>query len=271
MNKIIFLFLVLNFPLFSQENFTVNANTLRVRNLPSSNAEIVGKLNKGIEVTIISKSDKFEEINGTISEWIEVQTIDKSQKGYIFGAYLESKINPNPFTKCFKNKKGITIFLNNGKSILLKNGLPKNDEDPQEFIQFNNCKYYKDLDSVLIEYSMHEGGGNEIYNLKNGKFIQIWGHPIFSKNKKYFACFSADIEVEFYPNGIQIYQLNLTPIKEFEYEFESSDMNKNFQPTDLEWTSEDSIKVILKNIDLTKTKIVNFKKTDKKWTLITKP
>ncbi|TGN13325.1 hypothetical protein, partial [Leptospira bandrabouensis] len=62
MNKIIFLFLVLNFPLFSQENFTVNANTLRVRNLPSSNAEIVGKLNKGIEVTIISKSDKFEEI-----------------------------------------------------------------------------------------------------------------------------------------------------------------------------------------------------------------
>ncbi|WP_210415412.1 hypothetical protein, partial [Leptospira bandrabouensis] len=62
MNKIIFLILVLNFPIFSQENFTVNANTLRIRNLPSSNSEIVGKLNKGIEVTIISKSDKFEEI-----------------------------------------------------------------------------------------------------------------------------------------------------------------------------------------------------------------
>ncbi len=271
MNKIIFLILILNFPLFSQEVFTVNASVLRVRKLPSSNSEIVGKLNKGIKVTLISKSDTFEEINGIISEWIEVQTIDKKQKGYIFGAFLESKKKTNPFTKCSKNEKGITIFLNSGKSILLKNKIPKNDEDPQEFIQFNNCKYYKDLDSVLIEYSVHEGGGNELYNLKNGKFIQIWGPPIFSKNKKYFACFSADIEVEFYPNGIQIYQLNLSPIKEFEYEFESSDMNKNFQPTDLEWISEDSIKVILKNIDLTKTKVVNFQKINKKWKIINKP
>lgn len=271
MHKIIILILILNSHLFSQDNFTVNANALRVRNSPSTDAKIVGKLYKGNLVTIISKSDKFEEIDGIISEWIEVQTIDKKQKGYIFGAYLEATINPNPFSKCSINKNGIKIYLNNGKSILLNNGLPKDEEDPQEFVQFNNCKYYKDLDSVLVEYSMHEAGGNKIYNLNNGKFIHVWGHPIFSKNKKYFACFSADIEAEFYPNGIQIYQLNLNPVKEFEYEFESSDISKSFQPTNLEWTSEDSIKVILKNFDLTKTKIVNFKKKDKKWKLITKP
>ncbi|PKA23026.1 hypothetical protein CH381_27860 [Leptospira sp. mixed culture ATI2-C-A1] len=271
MAKIIFLILILNFPLISQESFTVNANILRIRNLPSSNAEIVGKLNKDTVVKIISKSDKFEEINGIISEWLEVQSIDKKQNGYIFGAFLESKRNPNPFTKCKKNENGITVFLNNGKSIFLKNGISKNDEDPQDYIKFQNCKFYKDLDSVLIEYSVHEGGGYELYNLKNGNFTKIWGNPIFSKNRKYFACFSADIEVEFYPNGIQIYQFDHTPKKEFEYEFESSDMNKNFQPTDIEWTAEDTIKVILKNIDLTKTKIVSFQKTNNKWKLINKP
>ncbi len=267
--KLIISFLIfLTFSLFSKETLKISTNGLRLRSLPSSNSDIIAKLNKKSKLVFIERSGVVEKIDGFVSEWIKIEVAQENSKtsGYIFGGYVYDSNNKRKFIKCIESEKGFNIFFENGNSIYLKN---VDSDDYDTHISYSDCKYFKELNALVVSGSLYEGEFFKIYNMKNGENYNIWGEPIFSIQNKYFASISADIEANYNPNGLQIFKAEFPLKKEFEYSIDVSNDADNFQPIKVKWISESRLELLAEN-NKSKTKKYIFEKVNSNWKLNSK-
>lgn len=260
---------LLSFSLRSQDTLKISTDVLRVRKLPSSNSEIIAKVGKKSKLIFVEKSGVIEKIDGIVSEWIKIKTFEKDIKlsGYIFGAYIFDPEKKNKYTKCIESEKGITLFFDNGKSKYLKN---KESDDYDEHITYSECSYVPEINAIVINGSLYEGNFTTIYNMKIGEFFEVWGEPIFSRDKKYFACISGDIEANYNPNGLQIFNSTYPFKKEFEFTIDSTEYLTSFQPVKINWESGNKVEVLTENHDKSKIKKYKFEKINNKWKLVSK-
>lgn len=270
----IFLFLLLLFlfvnGIFSNEkNYFITVDNLRLRENPSDKARIISKINKNTKIEVLEKSKKVQSIRGIVAHWVKIKLTEEDKTGFIFGAYLKNSETKSDvdFTKCKTNIKGVKIYLNNSKLLFLKNKADKDDTPEGSGINFSECEYIKELESVFVNVFHYEDSEYRLYNLDTGKYIELWGSPIFSPNKKRFLCISEDLEAHYQPNGFQIFTVYTNPKKEFEFDFQPEDsrMSAEFGPMNAKWIGNDSVQIIAENYDKTKTKKLLFKRNNHSW------
>lgn len=79
--------LTLTLSLSATENATITGDGLRIRSGPSTDDEILGKLDSGTRVTVKARSWEEETIGGNHAYWYLI--FYNGIEGYVFGHYLE--------------------------------------------------------------------------------------------------------------------------------------------------------------------------------------
>jgi hypothetical protein len=266
---LLLLFLTVNGIFSTEINYFITVDNLRLRENPSDKARIISKINKNTKIEILEKSKKVQNIKGIVAHWVKIKLTAEDKTGFIFGAYLKnSETNSEvDFTKCKTSNKGVKIYLNNSKLLFLKNKADKDDTPEGSGINFNECEYIKELESVFVNVFHYEDSEYRLYNLDTGKYIELWGYPIFSLNKKRFLCMSEDLEAHYQPNGFQIFKVYTNPKKEFEFDFQPEDsrMSAEFGPMNAKWIGNNTIQIIAGNYNKTKTMKLLFKRKNHSW------
>jgi len=88
-------------------NGIINDNNLRIRSEPSTDAEILGKLNKDDYVTILKKTKERENVNKEWDYWYKIKT-SENITGWVFGRYIYI-LQPNEPLE-FTNNKWLRSF-----------------------------------------------------------------------------------------------------------------------------------------------------------------
>lgn len=104
---------------YSIEKGIIIGDGVRLRDNP--NGQIVTKLYKNNIVTILSKTEKTETINGHTSQWYKIKT-EKDEEGWVFGYYLKINTANKPQLSSYSN------LSNENYSSILKSILPSNFE-----------------------------------------------------------------------------------------------------------------------------------------------
>jgi len=72
----------------AKETAVVAEGPLNLRDKPSTDGAILGRLATGEKVLLLETSDKEQTIDGRTAPWYKVETIEKKQ-GWVFGGYLK--------------------------------------------------------------------------------------------------------------------------------------------------------------------------------------
>jgi len=75
------------------EKIAISTDSLRVRDKPSLNSNVIRLLNTGDSVQIIKRTNITETINGNKAEWLEIRLENPLVTGYIFSAFISNYSN----------------------------------------------------------------------------------------------------------------------------------------------------------------------------------
>jgi len=70
------------------ENATITGDALRIREKPTTNAAVVGTLNKGARVEVLAHTDATDSIDGFTGYWYYIAY--RGTYGYVFGKYVKT-------------------------------------------------------------------------------------------------------------------------------------------------------------------------------------
>jgi hypothetical protein len=79
----------LSAPAFGAENATITGDGVRVREAPSTLAEIVETVNKGMRMEVVAKTDFSDTIEGRTSPWYKFRGWNEHLPRYVFGAFVK--------------------------------------------------------------------------------------------------------------------------------------------------------------------------------------
>ncbi len=82
------LFLAAGLDARAAENATITGDALRIREKPTTDAAVVGTLNKGARIEVLAHTDATDSIDGFTGYWYYI--IYKGTYGYVFGKYVKS-------------------------------------------------------------------------------------------------------------------------------------------------------------------------------------
>jgi uncharacterized protein YgiM (DUF1202 family) len=100
-------FLLVSFPIFSQELSIVANGTLeegdsgyvtgdyvRIRTGPSLEYRIIAKANKGTEISIMQRGEKVEQIKNMTNYWYRIKIDKTGLEGWMYGEFIQKKEKP---------------------------------------------------------------------------------------------------------------------------------------------------------------------------------
>jgi hypothetical protein len=183
---------------------------------------------------------------GDLNLWVNIidtiNEIDSIESFYCRLHYIENKM---------LSVHGSLVNRKNEKLIFkLDNGLKKVFADKPDFpdreqygIYYFFDKYYPEINSYLVQYYGMEFGGFKLINKTNGLMIDIPNRPIVSPDRKHFILFNVDLESEYTPNVIKIYELKNNCKVLYQDYFLKSEQNENQikVPIEISWLSEKEI------------------------------
>jgi len=82
------LFLAAGLDARAAENATITGDALRIREKPTTDAAVVGTLNKGARVEVLAHTDATDSIDGFTGYWYYI--VYKGTYGYVYGKYVKS-------------------------------------------------------------------------------------------------------------------------------------------------------------------------------------
>lgn len=125
-----------------------------------------------------------------------------------------------------QNNKHWNIVLVNGETIELK------ISKYSQIADYAFEHYYKELELIVFRQQWYEGNGYLILNRKTGKKYLTIGPPIISPNNKFFVAIKADLEAQYSPNGIQLFEIGEEIVLKLDYRI------KQIGPSRVSWTDD---------------------------------
>jgi hypothetical protein len=173
--------------------------------------------------------------NNNLSTWLNV--IDTITPYTCYCPIIEKKL--------ILTYKGL-VFRSQNKLILkLDNGMKKyfyNKSTNQELVYYLD-RFYPDINYYLIHYKGWETGGFYLVNKANGVITDVPNRPILSPEKNNFIVFNVDLDSEYTPNVIKLYDLKNNCKVLYQDYFLKSQQNENQikVPIEISWLSEKEI------------------------------
>ncbi|MBN2224244.1 MAG: SH3 domain-containing protein [Deltaproteobacteria bacterium] len=87
---LLLLLLAASLDCFAAENATITGDALNIREKPTTDAKVVGSLNKGTRIEALAHTDATDSIAGFTGYWYYI--IYKGVYGYVFGKYVKIDI-----------------------------------------------------------------------------------------------------------------------------------------------------------------------------------
>ena len=152
--------------------------------------------------------------------------------------YLEAELLRN-HPLLFSRKEGtLKLSLMDG-SVRQFNDVPLNDaeDNTEQHVSYALLQYFPAIGYVLIDASYWEGGTYYLVDIKTGATTDVGGLVALSPDKRRFAVANVDIEAEYTPNLLAVYQI--TPdglVNEF---IETPD---KWGASDIEWEDNEVVR-----------------------------
>ena len=123
--------------------------------------------------------------------------------------------NINFLSRQSKNERHWNLSLTNGEYFELK--IPKYSDIAEYAFEH----YYKSQELLVFREQWGEGNAYLLLNRRTGQRTRTWGPPVFSPNGKYFVSFNDDLEAQYSPNGLQLFEIiDGQPELQLEYEMD---------------------------------------------------
>ena len=118
LNLYILLFLLVSFPVFSQEisiiangaleegdTGLVTGDYVRIRTGPSLEYRIIAKANKGTVISIVERGEKVEQINNMKNYWYRIKIDKTGLEGWMYGEFIQKQEVTKKEIKKVKKKR----------------------------------------------------------------------------------------------------------------------------------------------------------------------
>ncbi|MDH4164647.1 MAG: hypothetical protein OEW15_18455, partial [Nitrospirota bacterium] len=132
-----------------------------------------------------------------------------------------------------RKKDTLTVHLKNGKK---KTYITQLGNSPETFEIFLLVNYYAGINYALILDQYWEGLSYILLHLATGVELDAKGYALLSPQKKHFVVYAKDIDAEYSPNVLRIYQIKADGVS---IEFDATP--DKWGPSDVHWISETEI------------------------------
>ena len=117
-------------------------------------------------------------------------------------------------------------------------------DDERKNLWYTFVAYYPEIGYGLIWAQFYEDGTNYLVNMRTGKDTDIVGDPILSPDKKRIAVSNVDLEAQYTPNVLSVYELRPDGLA-----VEFIEKPAEWGPWNLRWVTNQEISFIKYSFD----------------------